>query len=70
LVIEKLEEAKALINPNKKLQLYREIQQIIIDDMPWISLYHPKAAVGHRKDILGLRSNPLGFINYDNIIVR
>ncbi|GAA3650108.1 ABC transporter substrate-binding protein [Asaccharospora irregularis] len=70
LVIEKLEEAKALINPNKKLQLYREIQQIIIDDMPWISLYHPKAAVAHRKGILGLRLNSLGFINYDNIIVR
>lgn len=70
LVIEKLEEAKALINPNKKLQLYREIQQIIIKDMPWIFLYHPKVAVGHRKGILGLRLNPLGFINYDNIIVR
>lgn len=70
LVTQKLEEAKALINPNKKLKLYREIQQIIIDDMPWIFLYHPKVVVGHRKDILGLRLNPLGFIHYDNIIVR
>ncbi len=69
-VIEKLEEAKKLINPNRKRAMYKEIQEMIIDDMPWISLYHPKIGVGFRKDVLGLRVNPIGLFSYDNIIAE
>ncbi|MBI6874354.1 ABC transporter substrate-binding protein [Clostridium aciditolerans] len=69
-VIKKLEEAKKLINPNKKRTMYEEVQNMIIDDMPWISLYHPKTGVGYRKDVLGLRLNPVGLFSYDNIIAE
>ncbi|WML33029.1 hypothetical protein [Clostridium sp. OS1-26] len=50
--------------------MYKEIQDMIIDDMPWISLYHPKIGVGFRKDVLGLRVNPIGLFSYDNIITE
>lgn len=69
-VIKKLEEAKKIINPNKKRAMYKEIQEMIIDDTPWISLYHPKTGVGYRKDVLGLRLNPVGLFSYDNIIAE
>ena len=70
MVIKKLEEAKRLINPNRKLILYKEIQEMIINDMPWIFLYHPKIGVGFKKGILGLRLDPFGMFKYDNIIAE
>lgn len=70
LLLEKLEEAKKLINPNKKLNLYKDIQNTIIEDMPWIFLYHPKAGIAFKKDLLSVRLNPLGLVKYDNIILE
>lgn len=67
-VMELMDRAKEIINPNKKIELYKEIQNAIMEDCPWIPLYHPKNAIVSRKNIAGARINPLGFINYENIL--
>jgi len=65
---EKLQIAKNLINPEKRQKLYEEIQDIIVEDVPWIFLYHPKLAIAVQKNILGLKASPLGLFKYEDII--
>jgi len=67
-VIELMKEARETINPQKRLELYKEIQKIIVDDAPWIFLYHPQAGVAYKEDILGLKLSTLGKIKLDEVI--
>lgn len=69
-VVELMDEAKEIINPNKKVEIYKKIQNIIIEDCPWAPVFHPKTAIVTRKGIVGARLSPLGIINYENILME
>lgn len=69
-VIDLMDKAKEIINPKKKMDIYREIQNILIDDCPWVAIYHPQIALATRKDIAGARMSPLGIINYENVLIE
>jgi len=61
-------EAKEIINPNKRIDLYRDIQKTIVEDAPWIFLYHPNMGFAQQNTISGLKMNPLGLFRYEDII--
>lgn len=67
-VVRLMKEAREMINPQKRLEIYKEIQKIIVDDAPWIFLYHPQSGVAYQKDIIGLKLSTLGKIKLDEII--
>lgn len=69
-VLRLMSEAKAIINPTKRLKKYAEIQQLIVDDAPWIFLYHPHIAFASRKNLKGLAISPLGYIKYEDLITE
>lgn len=69
-LVEMMDEAKKIINPNKKLEVYKKIQDIILEDSPWAPIFHPKTAIVTRKGIVGARISPLGIINYENILIE
>jgi ABC-type transport system substrate-binding protein len=69
-VTDKMSKAKAIINPQKKLEMYKEIQKIIIEDAPWIFIHHPQIAHVTKNGIIGVRLSPLGIINYDQILIE
>ncbi|MBP7073743.1 MAG: chemotaxis protein [Clostridia bacterium] len=69
-VLRLLSEAKSIINPTKRLMKYAEIQQLIIDDAPWIFLYHPHIAFASKKNLKGLAISPLGYIKYEDLITE
>jgi ABC-type transport system substrate-binding protein len=69
-VTEMMDKAKGIINPHKRIQMYKDIQQIIIDDSPWIFLYHPQLGFASRDGVLGVRVSPLGIVKYEDIIVN
>ena len=69
-VYELMEEARRIINPIKREEMYKQIQQYIVDDAPWIFLYHPISGLLSRDNIIGVRQNALGFINFDDIIIK
>lgn len=69
-VMELMNRAKEIINPNKKMEVYKDIQKIIVDDCPWIFIYHPKIALASKEGIVGARMSPLGIINYENILIE
>jgi ABC-type transport system substrate-binding protein len=69
-VMELMDKAKQIINPNKKMEVYKEIQNIIMEDSPWIPIFHPKIALVSRKNIAGARMSPLGITNYEDILIE
>ncbi|WP_353097633.1 ABC transporter substrate-binding protein [Tissierella praeacuta] len=69
-VLELMNRAKEIINPNKKMEIYKEIQNILIDDCPLVPIYHPRTALASKKNIVGARISPLGIINYENVLIE
>ncbi|MGN9164501.1 ABC transporter substrate-binding protein [Tissierellaceae bacterium HCP3S3_D8] len=69
-VVELMNRAKEIINPNKKMEIYKDIQNIIIDDCPLVPIYHPRTALASKKNIVGARLSPLGIINYENVLIK
>jgi len=68
-VLELLNKAKKIINPEKRKEVYKEIQNIIVDDAPWVFIYHPQKAYAHKNNLLGLRQSVTGSYRYDDIIL-
>lgn len=69
-VVELMKRARAIVNPDKRKEMYKEIQNIIIDDCPWLFLYHPQSGNVSKKGILGVRLSSLGKIKFDDIIIE
>ncbi|ERI90044.1 methyl-accepting chemotaxis protein signaling domain protein [Clostridiales bacterium oral taxon 876 str. F0540] len=69
-VTEAMDKAKEIVNPQKRMEMYKNIQNIIIENTPWIYLYHPQIGYVSRRGVLGLRVSPLGIVRYDDIIVE
>lgn len=59
-VDELLDEAAALTDHYKREEIYKKVESIIIDDAPWIFLYHSKHSVASQLNIRGYSKNPLG----------
>ncbi len=68
MVNHKLIQAKEIINPNTRMDLYKDIQKTIVEDAPWIFLYHPNMGFAQQDNISGLKMNPLGLFRYEDII--
>lgn len=62
--------AKEIVNPKKRMEMYKDIQKQIVEDAPWIFLYHPMMAFAARKGVIGGRISPLGIIKYNDIIME
>jgi ABC-type transport system substrate-binding protein len=69
-VTEMMNKAKEIINPQKRIQMYKDLQKIIVEDTPWIFLYHPQVGYVSRKGVIGLRVSPLGIVRYEDIIME
>ncbi|WP_411680878.1 ABC transporter substrate-binding protein [Clostridium thailandense] len=69
-VTEMMNKAKEVINPQKRIEMYKDIQKKIVDDAPWIFLYHPQVGYVSRKGIIGVRVSPLGIVRYEDIIME
>ncbi|SUY45249.1 methyl-accepting chemotaxis protein/ family 5 extracellular solute-binding protein [Clostridium putrefaciens] len=69
-VLEMMRKAKEIINPIKKTKVYEDIQNQIINDSPWIFLYHPQIAIATNPGVLGARLNPLGMVRFEDIVIE
>ena len=69
-VLELMNKAKEIMNPNKKMEVYKQMQEILVEDSPWISLYHPKVALVTKENISGVRISPLSMINFEDILLE
>jgi len=55
-----LEKARTVVDNDARFAVYRELQEIIIKDAPWIPLYTPEALTGVRAEVEGFKLGPLG----------
>lgn len=69
-VTEMMDKAKEIINPQKRIEMYKDIQKIIVEDTPWIYLYHPQVGYVSREGVIGVRVSPLGTVRYEDIIIE
>ena len=69
-VIEKMNKAKEIVNPQKRIQMYKDLQKIIVEDCPWIFLYHPQLGSVSRESVIGVRISPLRTVRYEDIIIE
>lgn len=70
MVTQNMNKAKEIINPEKRTELYKDIQKEIVDDAPWIFLYHPQSGVAYRNNVAGIRLSQLGLLKYEDIILE
>ncbi len=68
-VDELLTKAASSTNHDERVKLYTEMQDIVIDDAPYILLYQLKAAIPMRKNVKGFVFNPMleSMYNFDGI---
>jgi peptide/nickel transport system substrate-binding protein len=52
-------------DPDERLVVYREAQDLFQKDMPWIPLYHVAALTAYRRAVRGLTRGPTGILRYD-----
>ena len=69
-VREMMDKAKVIINPQKRIDMYKEIQSKIVDDAPWIFLFHQQIGYVSKENIIGVRISPLGLIKYEDVIIQ
>lgn len=69
-VINMMNKAKEIINPHKRVEIYKDLQKIIVNDAPWIFLHHPQIGYVSRKGIIGVKISPLGIVRYEDIIIE
>ncbi len=69
-VTHNMNKAKEIINPEKRIEMYRGIQKTIVDDAPWIFLYHPQAGIAFKNNLAGIRLSQLGLLKYEDIILE
>ena len=69
-VLGMMNSAKEILNPHKRIKVYEDIQNKIVNHSPWIFLYHPQVAVATNEGVLGARLNPLGIVRFEDIIIE
>ena len=52
--------AQSEVDENKRIELYKEAQEIIFEDAPWVPLAHSTPLLGGAKDLSGFLPHPTG----------
>jgi ABC-type transport system substrate-binding protein len=65
-----INKAKEIINPEKRTELYRRLQQAIVDDAPWVCLYHPQTGIAYKNSLAGIRLSQLGLLKYEDMMLE
>jgi ABC-type transport system substrate-binding protein len=65
-----LEEAAFITDQNRRLSLYQEAEKIIVDDAPWVFLYHPNMYILRQSWLKGLKLNPVWPIRYEKMWIE
>jgi len=55
-----LDVARNSADPDARMTAYRQAEETILRDAPFVPLYHTASFIGIRDDVLGLEMNPLG----------
>ncbi|GAA0782383.1 ABC transporter substrate-binding protein [Hathewaya limosa] len=63
-----LSQGKEFLNPKAKNLQYLKIQELLMDDSPWLYLFSSNLAYMYKDTLSGVSVNPLGGISYENVM--
>ncbi|KYH34394.1 heme-binding protein A precursor [Clostridium tepidiprofundi DSM 19306] len=69
-VVELIGDAKTIINPEKKSNMYKKAHQMIVDDAPMIFLFHPQSGFALNDRISGVEMDPFTKFRYEDIMIK
>jgi peptide/nickel transport system substrate-binding protein len=61
------ESAKQTLDFNKRIELYQEMDRIIVEEAPVVNLYYDEAIKFHSKNIEGLEINPMNLLTLKRV---
>jgi peptide/nickel transport system substrate-binding protein len=61
------ESAKQTLDFNKRIELYQEMDRIIVEEAPVVNLYYDEAIKFHHKNIEGLEINPMNLLTLKRV---
>jgi ABC-type transport system substrate-binding protein len=59
--------AAAEVDPDKRMELARQVQETIMEDAPWVPLYVYPQITALRKDVHGLRVMPTELLIFNEV---
>lgn len=62
-----LEDGRAEIDNEKRMEMYKQVQQILAEDAVWVPLYNIVNTAGIRSDLQGYTTHPLLYVIYDQL---
>jgi peptide/nickel transport system substrate-binding protein len=65
-----LNKAREVFDPVQRAGYYREVQEIINKDLPWIPLFHQLSVVAHRENVENLYITPNDYLVFKYAIKR
>lgn len=68
-VIEMMEKAKEIIDPKKRIDIYKKIQLMLIDDVPWLFLYHKQEPFAYQENIKNVKLSSLQRMRLEDIMI-
>ena len=66
-VDELLDEGRRMADSEEREQVYLELQELLVEQAPWIPLYSGKQLVGTRKDVVGFEPSITGIHSFVNV---
>lgn len=62
-----LAEVQSVTDEQQRAKLYRQVEQMIVNDAPVLFLYHPGSIYLKGKNVNGIKGNPLDLIQLSNV---
>jgi len=62
-----LQEVKAFADPEDRNRIYRQLQQMIVSDAPWIFTFYPQENLGYQPHVKNYRVSPTGLIHLEDV---
>jgi peptide/nickel transport system substrate-binding protein len=62
-----LRRGRMATEPDERLALYRQAQELFQRDLPWVPLYHASVFTASRRSVRGLTFGPTGIPSYDKV---
>lgn len=61
------DQADVETNPEKRIALYRQAERLVVDDAPWVCLYHLNDVELHKPYLKGVREGLLGHLPHTKV---
>lgn len=62
-----LNDAKKEMNPEKRAAMYKQVQQQVMQDAAWLTLFYPKQTVAYRANISGIQVLPTEHMLFSHV---